>query len=59
MIGQTLNWIDSFWPSADVMHVLLFALLGLTVRIAFPALPLRILIAGLALFAGASEVVQL
>ena len=59
LIGQPLNWIDSLWPSADVMHVLLFALLSLTSRLAFPTLPLRVLIVCLALFAGASEAIQL
>ncbi|WP_100265397.1 VanZ family protein [Mariprofundus ferrinatatus] len=57
-IGQPLNWIDSFWPSSDIMHALLFALLSFVARVALPTLSLRTLVVCLALFAGASELVQ-
>jgi len=57
-IGQPANWVESLWPAVDLIHVLLFTVLGLVTRLAFPKLSVRCLLVGFALFACISEVVQ-
>jgi len=57
-LGRSVNWVEAIWPAVDLMHVAIFGLLGVTTRLALPAMPARKLIAALIAFAGISEVMQ-
>ncbi len=57
-LGQPLNWIESLWPAMSVVHMLLFALLGITARLALPGWSLARLLLVLVAFAAASELLQ-
>ena len=57
-LGQPLNWIEGLWPAVDLLHVLLFALLGIAARLVLPAWSLGQLMLCLAAFAAASELLQ-
>ena len=58
-LGQPLNWIEQQWPALDLVHVLLFALLGFVARWALPRTRMATLMLWLALFAALSELIQL
>lgn len=57
-LGRGVNWVEALWPGWDTVHLLLFGALGLLARLALPRTPLPALLAGLVLFAGASELLQ-
>lgn len=57
-IGRPMNWIESVWPAINFVHVVLFALVGTTLRFAFPSVRLGRLIATMVILASVSELVQ-
>lgn len=58
LLGQWVNWVEGLWPGWNTVHLLLFGALGVLTRLALPRAPLAGLLAGLVVFAGASEVLQ-
>jgi len=57
-LGHWVNWVEALWPGWNSVHLLLFGALGVLTRLALPRAPLAGLLAGLVVFAGASEVLQ-
>jgi len=57
-LGRAVNWVEHLWPNWNTVHIVLFAALGILARLAAPGAPLGRLMAGLVLFAAASELLQ-
>ena len=57
-LGQPLNWIEHLWPAIDLVHVLLFAMLGMVARLALHHARVTTLVLGLVVFAALSELIQ-
>lgn len=57
-LGHSVNWVEALWPGWDTVHLLMFGVLGLVARLALPRVRLGRLLAGLAVFAAASEMLQ-
>ena len=57
-LGQPLNWIEGLWPTVSVVHILLFALLGITAGLALPGWSLGRLLLMQVAFVTATELLQ-
>lgn len=57
-LGQAANQVEGWWPGVNVVHVLMFGVLGLLARAAWPALGAGRLLAVLLVFAGLTELLQ-
>lgn len=57
-LGQAANQVEGWWPGVNVVHVLMFAVLGLLARAAWPALGTARLLAVLLAFAALTELLQ-
>lgn len=56
--SRSISWVENLWPAVDMVHVVLFAVVGLFGRVVFPRQPLRMLVLWLLVFAAGSELVQ-
>ena len=56
--SRSISWVENLWPAVDMIHVVLFAVVGLFGRLVFPRQPLRVLVLWLLVFAAGSELVQ-
>jgi len=57
-LGQAANQVEGWWPGVNVVHVLMFGVLGLLARAAWPALGAGRLLAVMLVFAGLTELLQ-
>jgi VanZ family protein len=56
--SHAISWVEHLWPAVDMVHVVLFAVVGLFGRLAFPRQSLRVRVLWLLVFAAGSELVQ-
>ena len=57
-LARPLNWLDDHSGSIDLVHVAVFAVLGVIVRLTLPDAPVGKLMLAIVTIAGVSEVMQ-
>ena len=57
--SEAINRVEALWPAVDMVHVLMFAAVGVLVALAFPAVRVGRLLLAIAVLAGVSEFVQI
>lgn len=57
--SEAINRVEALWPAVDMVHVVMFAGVGVLLALAFPAVRLGRLLVAIAVLAGVSEFAQL
>lgn len=57
--GNAISHVEALWPAVDMVHVIMFASVGLLIGPAFPAWPFRRLLLTISVLACMSEFVQI